>query len=359
MPLPTPATPVLPCPTAHGRLVWGDVAAPPRGTGPAGRRAAPPGGGHLARRAGPRRAHPRPAGGPRRGRTAARVGERALVDEVWGPDQPPANPAKALQVVVSRTRVADRPRAWSSGPAAATASGLDASPVDALALRHDVAAGDRGRGPRRPDGGPRPRPAGAGRRGTGIRWRRARWPPCATTRARLRAEAGAVLGRSLSRPRRPPRGAPAPRGGRGRRRGDRRRPAALPGRRARQPRGTRPLRAGAPRPRRPARRRPGARRWPPCTPSCSPPTTRCGRACATSRPPWSVATTTSARCGPWSASRGSCRSSAPAGWARPGSRTCSARRPSSRSCTSSSWSASPRPTTSSARSARPWACATR
>ena len=37
------------------------------------------------------------------------VGERALVDEVWGADQPPANPAKALQVVVSRTRAQTAP----------------------------------------------------------------------------------------------------------------------------------------------------------------------------------------------------------------------------------------------------------
>ena len=39
------------------------------------------------------------------------VGERALVDDVWGPDQPPANPSKALQVVVSRTRAQTSPEA--------------------------------------------------------------------------------------------------------------------------------------------------------------------------------------------------------------------------------------------------------
>ena len=32
------------------------------------------------------------------------VTEERLVDEVWGPDDVPANPAKALQVVVSRAR---------------------------------------------------------------------------------------------------------------------------------------------------------------------------------------------------------------------------------------------------------------
>ena len=34
------------------------------------------------------------------------LGEERLVDEVWGEDDVPANPAKALQVVVSRARSA-------------------------------------------------------------------------------------------------------------------------------------------------------------------------------------------------------------------------------------------------------------
>ncbi|WP_209020795.1 BTAD domain-containing putative transcriptional regulator [Nocardioides sp. 1609] len=37
------------------------------------------------------------------------VGERVLVEAVWGPDDVPANPAKALQVVVSRTRTQTAP----------------------------------------------------------------------------------------------------------------------------------------------------------------------------------------------------------------------------------------------------------
>ena len=38
------------------------------------------------------------------------VSEERLVDEVWGPDDVPANPAKALQVVVSRARSQTIPR---------------------------------------------------------------------------------------------------------------------------------------------------------------------------------------------------------------------------------------------------------
>src|SRR3954470_17743360 len=37
------------------------------------------------------------------------VSEERLVDEVWGPDDVPANPAKALQVVVSRVRAQTAP----------------------------------------------------------------------------------------------------------------------------------------------------------------------------------------------------------------------------------------------------------
>ena len=43
------------------------------------------------------------------------LGERALVDEVWA-DDPPANPAKALQVVVSRARAATCPEAIERTP---------------------------------------------------------------------------------------------------------------------------------------------------------------------------------------------------------------------------------------------------
>ena len=62
------------------------------------------------------------------------VGERALVDEVWGTDRPPANPAKALQVVVSRTRAQTAPEVVERA-AGGYRLGLDPTAVDALAQR--------------------------------------------------------------------------------------------------------------------------------------------------------------------------------------------------------------------------------
>ncbi len=124
------------------------------------------------------------------------VGERALVDEVWGTDQPPANPAKALQVVVSRTRAQTAPEVVERA-AGGYRLGLDPTAVDALALRHEVdaatAAEARGdhtaarNAARRALAGDAPASGGDG--------------PLAALRddaRRSRAEAAAVLGRSLS-----------------------------------------------------------------------------------------------------------------------------------------------------------------
>ena len=240
------------------------------------------------------------------------VGEHALVDEVWGPDQPPANPAKALQVVVSRTRVADRTR----GGRARGGRLPPRARRRRRSTRSRCATTSRRR--------PQPRAAATG-------WppatsRGGRWParapasggdgPLAALRddaRRLRAEAAAVLGRSLSAlgdhrealPLLEEAGV-----------GDEETAAALlrsPGRRARQPRGARPLRAGAPRPRRPARRRPrtdpgrrarrAARRRQPGALRAAPRVDLPGR--SRRRHPGAARR--------WSASRGSSRSSAPAG----------------------------------------------
>ena len=124
------------------------------------------------------------------------VGERALVDDVWGPDQPPANPSKALQVVVSRTRSQTSPDAVERA-GGGYRLGLDAPAVDALALRNDVAAAAaaEGRGDRMT--------------ARDLARRALDWPPPASggngplaalrdDARRLRAQAGAVLGRSLS-----------------------------------------------------------------------------------------------------------------------------------------------------------------
>ncbi|HET7820270.1 MAG TPA: BTAD domain-containing putative transcriptional regulator [Ornithinibacter sp.] len=124
------------------------------------------------------------------------VGEHALVAEVWGEGTPPANPAKALQVVVSRTRTQTSPLVVERA-GGGYRLGLDATGVDATALRHDVAAATaaEGRGDRvaardharRALTGSAPASGGEG--------------PLATLRdeaRRLRAEAASVLGRSLS-----------------------------------------------------------------------------------------------------------------------------------------------------------------
>ena len=124
------------------------------------------------------------------------VGERPLVDLVWGPDAAPANPAKALQVVVSRTRAQTGPDVVERS-AGGYRLGLGAADVDLLALRRDVgqASTAEGRGDRvaardcarRALEGAAPASGGDG--------------PLADLREdarRLRAEATAVLARSLS-----------------------------------------------------------------------------------------------------------------------------------------------------------------
>ncbi|HEX5087011.1 MAG TPA: BTAD domain-containing putative transcriptional regulator [Nocardioides sp.] len=65
------------------------------------------------------------------------VGEERLVDEVWGPDDVPANPAKALQVVVSRARAQTAPEAVARTDHGYRL-GLAPDAVDALALRDAV-----------------------------------------------------------------------------------------------------------------------------------------------------------------------------------------------------------------------------
>ena len=123
------------------------------------------------------------------------VGEHALVDEVWGED-PPANPSKALQVVVSRTRSQTAPGVVDRA-GGGYRLGLDAAAVDALALRAatEAALAAEARGDRvaardaarRALAGAAPASGGDG--------------PLAALRddaRHLRAEAAAVLGRSLS-----------------------------------------------------------------------------------------------------------------------------------------------------------------
>ena len=185
---------------------------------------------------------------------------------MWGPDEPPANPAKALQVVVSRTRTQTAPEVVERA-GGGYRLGLDAPAVDALALRHDVVGGHarpRARGDR--VRGPRPRPPGAGR--PAHRHPAATGPLASPARRRApaaRRGAAAVLGRALSAlgdhrealPLLEEAGVGDEDDGRG--------PAALPGGRARRPRSARPVRAGAPRPRRPARRRPRPDPAAPCT----------------------------------------------------------------------------------------------
>ena len=65
------------------------------------------------------------------------VSEERLVDEVWGPDDVPANPAKALQVVVSRARSQTAPDVVSRTDHGYRLS-LPRDAVDALALRDAV-----------------------------------------------------------------------------------------------------------------------------------------------------------------------------------------------------------------------------
>ena len=65
------------------------------------------------------------------------VSEERLVDEVWGPDDVPANPAKALQVVVSRARAQTAPEVVARTDHGYRL-GLAPAAVDALALRDAV-----------------------------------------------------------------------------------------------------------------------------------------------------------------------------------------------------------------------------
>ena len=65
------------------------------------------------------------------------VGEERLVDEVWGADGAPANPAKALQVVVSRARAQTAPEVVARTDHGYRL-GLRPDQVDALALRDAV-----------------------------------------------------------------------------------------------------------------------------------------------------------------------------------------------------------------------------
>ncbi len=65
------------------------------------------------------------------------VSEERLVDEVWGPDDVPANPAKALQVVVSRVRSQTAPEVVARTDHGYRL-GLAPAAVDALALRDAV-----------------------------------------------------------------------------------------------------------------------------------------------------------------------------------------------------------------------------
>ncbi|MFE6507920.1 ATP-binding protein [Nocardioides sp. NPDC057767] len=60
--------------------------------------------------------------------------EAALVEEIWGRDDVPANPSKALQVVVSRARTATAPGAIERTPRGYRL-GLEAGEVDAWSLR--------------------------------------------------------------------------------------------------------------------------------------------------------------------------------------------------------------------------------
>ena len=65
------------------------------------------------------------------------VSEERLVDEVWGPDDVPANPAKALQVVVSRVRSQTAPEVVVRTDHGYRL-GLPSEAVDALVLRDAV-----------------------------------------------------------------------------------------------------------------------------------------------------------------------------------------------------------------------------
>ncbi|HCB06934.1 MAG TPA: hypothetical protein DEQ43_22265, partial [Nocardioides bacterium] len=67
------------------------------------------------------------------------VSEERLVEEVWGLDDQPANPAKALQVVVSRARSQTAPEVVARTEHGYRL-GLPPADVDALALRDAVVA---------------------------------------------------------------------------------------------------------------------------------------------------------------------------------------------------------------------------
>ena len=226
------------------------------------------------------------------------VGEERLVDEVWGPDDVPANPAKALQVVVSRARSQTAPEVVARTDHGYRL-GLPADAVDALALRNAVVGAREAEGrhdlvqardlARAALAFPDPGSAAEGPLGE-LRLRA----------ARHRAIATAVLGRALSglgdhgealplleasgddeatfaALLRSSRGGAGCTGGAGALR------AATAGS---WPTGS------ASTPGRPSRR---------STPSCWRPTGRCEKGCGSRRRRWSGATRTSARCGPRSA----------------------------------------------------------
>ena len=249
---------------------------------------------------------------PRWSPPAARSSEERLVDEVWGPDDVPANPAKALQVVVSRARSQTAPEVVARTDHGYRL-GLPADAVDALALRDAVVGAREAEGRHDLVPGPRPGPGGAGAARPRAARPRGRSASCAPRPRRHRADrrprcSAGRSRRSATTTRRCPCS-----GGRRRRRGDGGGPAALDRGGARRTGGAGPLRAAPRRAGRPARRRPRARRCRRCTPSCWPRTGRCARGCGSRRRRWSVATRTSGRCGPRSARPGSPRSSGPGG----------------------------------------------
>ena len=213
------------------------------------------------------------------------VSEERLVDEVWGPDDVPANPAKALQVVVSRARSQTAPEVVTRTDHGYRL-GLPPDSRRRAGAARRRGGRPRGRGPARPGAAPATSPDGRwplpapGQRGATGRSASSARPRAPAPRDRRRGARPGAL-----RARRPRRGAAAARGRAGRRR-----------RGHRSPRCCAPLAAvhGAPaaldryerhreRARRPARRRPRARRCRPCTASCWPRTARCARGCGSSR----------------------------------------------------------------------------
>ncbi len=229
------------------------------------------------------------------------VSEERLVDEVWGPDDVPANPAKALQVVVSRARA-------QTGPEVVTRTehgyrlGLADGEVDALVLRDAVVGAREAEGRRDLI---RARDLARQALAQAVPGSAAEGPlgELRLTAARHHADRDDGARPSAVRARRPPGGTAAPRAGGGRR-GVRRRTAALHGRGARRPGGAGALRAAPRAARRPARCRSGTRTAGGVRRPAGRRTARSARGCSSSRRRWSVATRTSGRCGRRSGRRG-------------------------------------------------------